>query len=62
MGLPDREAAWTIVQEWITSDSLRKHVLAVEAAVRAYARHFGEDEEFWGVNGLAARPGFRAFP
>lgn len=52
MGLPDRAQAWEIVQEWIQSDSLRKHVLAVEAAVRAYARRFGEDEEFWGVTAL----------
>ena len=62
MGLPDREAAWTLVQEWITSDSLRKHVLAVEAAVRAYARHFGEDEEFWGVTALLHDLDFERFP
>ena len=42
MDLPDRKAALELVEEWIASDSLRKHVLAVEAAVRAYARHFGE--------------------
>ena len=38
-----RESAWSLVTEWTRSESLRKHMLAVEAAVRGYARHFGED-------------------
>ena len=62
MGLPDRDAAWALVQEWITSDSLRKHALAVEAAVRAYARHFGADEEFWGVTALLHDLDFERYP
>jgi len=47
-----REDAWNIVCEFTESESLRRHMLAVEAAMRAYARHFGEDEELWGVVGL----------
>ncbi|MEW6198690.1 MAG: HDIG domain-containing metalloprotein [Planctomycetota bacterium] len=47
-----REHAWQILCEYTPSDSLRKHALAVEAAMRHYARHFNEDEELWGVVGL----------
>jgi len=47
-----RDAAWALVTEWTASDSLRKHMLAVEAAVRGYARLFGEDEEAWGLVAL----------
>jgi putative nucleotidyltransferase with HDIG domain len=48
----NREDAWNLMSEWTESDSLRKHMLAVEAAMRAYARRFGEDEEKWGITGL----------
>jgi putative nucleotidyltransferase with HDIG domain len=48
----NREEAWNLMCEWTESGSLRKHMLAVEAAMRAYARRFGEDEEKWGVTGL----------
>jgi putative nucleotidyltransferase with HDIG domain len=48
----NREDAWDLVCRWTEGDSLRKHMLAVEAAMRAYARRFGEDEEKWGVTGL----------
>jgi putative nucleotidyltransferase with HDIG domain len=49
---PTRDDAWNLVCEWISSDSLRKHVLGVEAAMRAYARKDGEDEELWAITGL----------
>ena len=52
MKLPSRDKAWALVTEYIQSDSLRKHMLAVEAAMRAYARYYGEDEELWGIVGL----------
>ena len=44
----DRDAAWSIVCEFIQSDALRRHALAVEASVRSYARAGGEDEQAWG--------------
>jgi putative nucleotidyltransferase with HDIG domain len=47
-----RDHAWNLLTEFTQSDSLRKHALAVEAAVRGYARRFGEDEEIWGVVAL----------
>src|SRR5829696_3785616 len=52
MADPTREEAWQLVEEWVQSDSLRKHLLGVETAMRAYARRFGEDEELYGVTGL----------
>jgi len=48
----DRNQAWEIVCEFVKSDSLRKHMLAVEACVAAYARKAGEDEEKWAVTAL----------
>ena len=48
----NREESWELLCEWTESDSLRKHMLAVETAMRAYARKFGEDVEKWGVTGL----------
>jgi putative nucleotidyltransferase with HDIG domain len=47
-----RDQAWDLFCEWTESESLRRHVLAVEAAMRAYARKFGEDEELWGLVGM----------
>jgi putative nucleotidyltransferase with HDIG domain len=48
----NRDAAWALLAEFTESESLRKHALAVEAAVRGYARLFGEDEHAWGVVAL----------
>jgi putative nucleotidyltransferase with HDIG domain len=48
----DRQQAWELVCQYTASDSLRKHMLAVEAAMRAYARRFGADQETWGIVGL----------
>jgi putative nucleotidyltransferase with HDIG domain len=50
--LPSRDDALAIVHEFTASDSLRKHMLAVEAAMRAYAAKLGEDPERWGLAGL----------
>ena len=50
--MPSREDAWNLVCEYTQSESLRKHMLAVEACVRAYARKNGADEELWGTAAL----------
>jgi putative nucleotidyltransferase with HDIG domain len=47
-----RTEAWNLLTEWTASESLRKHALSVEASMRAYARHFGEDEDLYGITGL----------
>ena len=50
--IPARDAALALMHEYTASDSLRKHMYAVEAAMRAYAGHFGEDADRWGLTGL----------
>ena len=52
MPSPTREEAWQLFCEWTESESLRKHVLGVEAAMVAYARRYGEDEELWAATGI----------
>src|ERR1035438_6203208 len=51
-GMPSREDAWKLLCEYTQSESLRKHMLAVETCVRAYARKNNADEELWGITAL----------
>jgi predicted hydrolase (HD superfamily) len=60
--LPTREDTLALVHEYTGSDSLRKHMLAVEAAMRAYALRFGEDPERWGLAGLVHDFDYERFP
>ena len=62
MAQPTREQAWDLVCEWVESDSLRKHLLGVEAGMVAYARHYGEDEELWAVTGLVHDLDYERYP
>ena len=50
--MPDRAEAVALLEEWVENEGLRKHMYAVEAAVRHYARMRGEDEDLWGLAGL----------
>ena len=52
MSLPARSEALELLYAWVPNENLRRHMLAVEAALRAYARHYGEDEDLWGLTGL----------
>ncbi|HZE07756.1 MAG TPA: HD domain-containing protein, partial [Gemmatimonadaceae bacterium] len=60
--LPSRVDALALVHEYTASESLRKHMLAVEAAMRAYAGKFGEDENRWGLAGLVHDFDYERFP
>ena len=62
MTLPSRAETLALMHEYTASDSLRKHMLAVEGAMRAYARRFGEDEESWGTAGLIHDFDYERFP
>jgi putative nucleotidyltransferase with HDIG domain len=60
--LPPRSETLALMREYTPSESLRKHMLAVEAAMRAYAGKFGEDEERWGTTGLIHDFDYERFP
>lgn len=57
-----RDEAWELFCEWTQSDSLRKHVLGVEAAMVAYARDWGEDEELWAATGILHDLDYERYP
>jgi putative nucleotidyltransferase with HDIG domain len=59
---PTRDQAWDLFCEWTESDSLRKHALAVEACMKAYARIWGEDEERYAVTGLVHDLDYERYP
>ena len=59
---PSRADAWQLLTEWTTGESLRKHALAVEAAVRGYARMAGADEEEWGLVALLHDFDYERYP
>lgn len=60
--LPSRADALALMHEYTSSESLRKHMLTVEAAMRAYAEHYGEDPERWGLAGLIHDFDYERFP
>jgi putative nucleotidyltransferase with HDIG domain len=62
MPTPSREEAWSLVEEWIQNDSLRKHLLGVEAGMLAYARKQEADEQLYAVTGLLHDLDYERYP
>jgi predicted hydrolase (HD superfamily) len=60
--LPTREQAWNLFTEFTKTDALRKHALAVEAVMRRFAVHAGEDPDVWGVVGLVHDLDYEMYP
>ncbi len=60
--MPTREEAWELLNEYTANQNLVRHMLAVEAAMRAYARKYGEDEELWGTVGLIHDFDYERYP
>ncbi len=60
--LPSREQSWALLCEYTTSESLRNHAFGVETVMRTYARHYGEDEERWGLVGLLHDFDYERYP
>src|SRR6201996_3909339 len=63
--MPDpvsRQAAWDLLAEWVSSDSLRRHAIAVETGMRAYAPRFDGDIELWGATGLLHDLDYERYP
>src|SRR5579871_5280358 len=57
-----RDEAWLLLTEWVSAAPLRRHCLAVETAMRAYAQRDGGDVELWGVTGLLHDADYERFP
>lgn len=62
MPIPDRDEAYALLTEYTSNENLVKHALAVEAAMRWYARRFGENESLWGVTGLLHDFDYERYP